>query len=265
MLVAGVDVGSLTVKAVILKDGEVAATTTLITGDDAATAARTAINEALKSLAERGVSATLDSLDYVVATGVGRKEVAFAHEVKTDVRCDAVGARHLFPSVRTVVDIGAESCKVIRLSKKGRVEDFTANDKCASGTGMFLDTLAKVIGVGVEKLGELSLKAKEPAKISSMCVVFAESEVISYIHKKTPVEDIIAGVHESISNRIFGMMNRVGIEKDVALVGGVARNVGVVRALEARVGENILVPEAPQIAGALGAALIAAKACEGGA
>ncbi|HEX59244.1 MAG TPA: 2-hydroxyglutaryl-CoA dehydratase [Methanomicrobia archaeon] len=261
MIVAGVDIGSLTVKAVILRDNEVVATSTLITGDDAATAAKTAINEALKSLAERGMSVTLDSLDYIVATGVGRKEVTFAHEEKTDVRCDAVGARHIFPSVRTVVDIGAESCKVIRLSKKGRVEDFTANDKCASGTGMFLDVLAKVIGVGVEKLGELSLKAKKPAKISSMCTVFAESEVISYIHRKVPIENIIAGVHESIANRIFGMMNRVGVEKDIALVGGVARNVGVVKALEAKVGESILVPEGPQLIGALGAALIAAEAC----
>ena len=171
--------------------------------------------------------------------------------------CHAKGAHWLFPSARTVIDIGAESSKVMRLNEDGGVEDFAGNDKCAAGTGIFLDTMAKAMEVPVEEAGELSLNYTEKARISSMCAVFAESEVVSHIHRGTSRNDILAGIHESIADRVFGMSNRVGIKDDVVLTGGVALNIGMVKALEEKLERKIYVPEDPRITGALGAALIA--------
>jgi len=166
--------------------------------------------------------------------------------------------------VRTVIDIGGQDSKAIKVGKNGRVVEFAMNDRCAAGTGRFLEVMAKALEVRLEDLGELSLKSRKKARISSICTVFAESEVISRISEGTPKVDIIAGIHEAIANRIFGMASRVRIEKDLVLTGGVAKNRGVVKALEEKVGFKILVPKEPQIVGALGAAVIARENIEGG-
>jgi predicted CoA-substrate-specific enzyme activase len=252
MIVAGIDVGSLTTKVVILKDDKILSTSILSTGEEGAVIAQKAMDEALKK-----ASLSFDQLENTVATGYGKKSVTFTDNTKSEMFCHAKGAHWLFPFARKVIDIGAESSKVIRLNERGDVEDFTGNDKCAAGTGIFLDTMAKAMEVPIEEVGELSLKHEKKASISNMCAVFAESEVVSHVHRGTPRNDILAGILESIADRIFGMSNRMGTQDDVVMTGGVAKNIGMVRALEEKLGVKIWVPENPQIVGALGAALIA--------
>ncbi len=252
MIVAGIDVGSLSTKVVLLEDDRILAANILTTGEEGVVMARKATDEAL-----RKANISFDQLEYIVTTGYGRKSISFAKESKSEMMCHAKGAYWLFPSARTVIDIGAESSKIIRLNKNGVVEDFVGNDKCAAGTGIFLDTMAKALEVSIEEVGELSLKHKEKAMISSMCAVFAESEVVSHVHRGTPRNDILAGIHDSIAERIFGMSNRVGIMDDVVMTGGVAKNIGMIKALEEKLGTILHVPEHPRVVGALGAALVA--------
>jgi len=252
MVFAGIDIGSLATKVVIIDDEKILSTNTLITGEEGAVIAKEAIDEALKK-----AELSFDRLENIVATGYGRKSVPFAKKYKSEMLCHAKGAYMLFKSARTVIDVGAESSKVISLNEDGGVKDFAGNDKCAAGTGIFLDTMAKAMEVPIEEVGELSLKYKEKAQISSMCAVFAESEIVSHVHRGTPRNDILAGIHESIADRIFGMSNRVGINSDIIMTGGVAKNIGMVKALEEKLELKIHVPEDPQITGALGAALIA--------
>jgi len=252
MIVAGIDVGSLSTKVVVMQDDEILSANTLTTGEEAAVMAEKTLNQAL-----RKANISFDQLENIVATGYGRKSVPFTDKSKSEMMCHARGAYWLFPSARTVIDIGAESVKVIRLNENGGVEDFAGNDKCAAGTGIFLDTMAKAMEVPIEEVGEISLKYKERAQISSMCAVFAESEVVSHVHRGTPRNDILAGIHESIAERIFGMSNRVGIKEDVVITGGVAKNIGMIKALEEKFGVKVYVPEDPEIIGAFGAALIA--------
>ena len=252
MIVAGIDVGSLSTKVVLMEDDRILAANILTTGEEGVVMAKKATDKAL-----RKANMSFDQLEYIVATGCGRKSIPFANESKSEMMCHAKGAYWLFPSARTVIDIGAESSKIIRLNKNGVVEDFVGNDKCAAGTGIFLDTMAKALEVPIEEVGELSLKHKEKAMISSMCAVFAESEVVSHVHSGTPRNDILAGIHDSIAERIFGMSNRVGIMDDVVMTGGVAKNIGMIKALEEKLGTILHVPEHPRVVGALGAALVA--------
>ena len=175
----------------------------------------------------------------------------------TEITCHARGAYYVHPKTRTVIDIGGQDSKVIRLDEQGRNVDFQMNDKCAAGTGRFLEVMAHALEVKVEDLGRLSLSAPRSIKISSMCTVFAESEVVSLIADNQPKEVIIRGLHDSIADRVLGMVNRVGIEEEVTLTGGVAKNEGVVRALEERLRVKLFIPPEPQIIGALGAALLA--------
>ena len=254
MIVAGIDVGSLSAKAVILEHDKILGSATSTTGEEGAVIARNVLDKALTA-----ANIQFEKLENIVATGYGRKAVPFAHKSKSEMLCHAKGAFWLFPSARTVIDIGAESSKVMRLNENGGVEDFTGNDKCAAGTGIFLDTMAKAMEVPLEEVGELSLQYTNKAQISSMCAVFAESEVVSHVHRGTPRNDILAGIHESIADRIFGMTNRVGINEDVIITGGVAKNIGMVKALEEKLGVSLYVPEDPVIVGALGAALVAGK------
>jgi len=195
----------------------------------------------------------------IVATGIGKKEVPDATDQATEIVCDARGARSYCASAGTVIDIGAESSRVIRCDASGKVVEFVLNDKCAAGTGVFLDAMAKALRVPVPEMGELSLKSTQDVNITAMCVVFAESEVVSQIHRRLPKQDILMGIHRSIATRLYGMVNRVGINKDVVAIGGLARNVGVVRTLEGLMKVEIAVPEHPHFVGALGAALIAAE------
>lgn len=253
MVAAGIDVGSLNVSAVVLMDGAVVGQAVQSSTEDGDAAARQALGEAL---GEAGLSA--EDVDFVVATGTGRKDVSFASREKSEIVCLARGAHLLFPRARTIIDMGAESCKVVALDEGGDVEDFTSNDKCASGTGAFLDTVARMLKVDVSLLGSLGLRAGSPAPITSTCAVFAESEVVSLIHNRVPKEEIIAGVHESIATRAYSTVNRLTVVPEVVMAGGVALNSGFVASLERRLGLNVAIPEGPQAVGALGAALIAA-------
>jgi predicted CoA-substrate-specific enzyme activase len=252
MIVAGMDIGSITTETLILRDREVFTSVILPTGANSRKAAERSLSAALE---KAGVNQ--EDVTAIVTTGYGRASFPRATKMITEITCHARGAFFLHPRTRTVIDIGGQDSKVIRLDTQGRNVDFQMNDKCAAGTGRFLEVMAHALEVKVEDLGRLSLIAPRTIKISSMCTVFAESEVVSLIADNQPKEVIIRGLHDSIADRVLGMVNRVGIEEEVTLTGGVAKNEGVVRALEERLGVKMFIPPEPQIVGALGAALLA--------
>ena len=262
MKALGIDVGSLTTKAVILGNDGILASCIVHSNDEAESSAKAAMEEVL-NLA--GVSFNNDL--YSVSTGVGGKSVSFSHKKKTITTCLARGIGYLVPSARTTIDMGAESSTVIKVNERGHIIDWANHDKCASGTGVFLQQMAKLMQISAEEMSKLSLQAKSKADISGTCAVFAESEVISHIHRDppTPKEEIIAGIHFSVVSRIISLCKRIGIERDVAVVGGVALNTGLVKIIEEEMGFGILVPDRPQIVAALGAAVIARENIEKGA
>jgi predicted CoA-substrate-specific enzyme activase len=254
MLTAGVDIGSISAKAALIEDGKLLGTTVILTGYNARKAGK-AVFSAL--LAQTGIKG--DAVERVVATGYGRKSVDFAHKTVTEISCHAAGAHFQDPSVRCIIDIGGQDSKAIALFDSGKVKDFAMNDKCAAGTGRFLEVMARALEVDLDAFGEMSLEADAPAAISSLCTVFAESEVISLIARGERRANIIAGIHESIGSRVVAMAKRVGIVSPVMMTGGVAKNIGVVRALEKKSGMAIRVSTYAQVNGAIGAALIAAE------
>jgi len=218
------------------------------------TAVETAVDEALESAGLR-----VDDIDLAVSTGYGREIVALSNSRVTEITCHARGAKHLFADAHTVIDIGGQDSKVISLDDRGGVANFTMNDKCAAGTGRFLEVMASALEVEIDQLGKLAMASKQQVRVSSMCTVFAESEVISLMSKECSKADIAAAIHESIARRITGMVSQVGLKERVVMVGGVAKNSGVVKSLEKMLKTTFLIPEEPQINGALGAALIAAE------
>lgn len=195
----------------------------------------------------------------VLATGYGREAIEFADTRVTEITCHAVGARHLFPEVRTVIDIGGQDSKVIRVDESGRVVNFAMNDKCAAGTGRFLEVMARALEVSLERMGEVSATATKDVTVSSMCTVFAESEVVGLVAQGYETADIVRGIHRAIASRAAALAGRVGVAPQVVMTGGVAKNMGVVAELSTKLKIHISVPDDPQIVGALGAALIAAK------
>lgn len=252
MITAGIDIGSLTADAVVLREGEIVGQSVVPTGANGESAARATFLAALERarVAEREVGA-------VAATGYGRSNVPFAGRTITEITCHAVGARHVYPPAASVIDIGGQDCKVIRLSSDGRVEDFAMNDKCAAGTGRFLEVMALALEANLESLGELSGRSTQQIRISSTCTVFAESEVVSLVSRGVAKEDIIRGLHEAVAERIYGMVRRLRAREPFVMTGGVAKNSGVVVSLESRLGAPLFVPDEPQIIGALGAAIMA--------
>ena len=252
MLVAGVDVGAGNISVVILRDNDILSHHILGSGGDGATASRKAVEEAIKK-----TDFNFTDLQRVVATGCGRSSVPFANHQSTEVVCQARGAFWLFPSTRTVINLGAESSRAMRVGNSGRVEAFAKNDKCAAGSGLFLETMSKVLEVPLEQMGELSLKAEGWEEVSGICAVFAESEIISHIHRGVPRDRILAGLHKAVAGGILEMLGMVGIKSDTVVTGGVAKNAAIVRELESRTGLSIIVPPEPQTVGALGAALLA--------
>jgi len=260
MKALGIDIGSLTTKAVILDDDGILASSITPSGDEAKLSAKTAVEKALN---QAGLS--LDN-SYIVSTGIGGKSVSFSQQQKAITTCLARGACYLLPSVRIVIDMGAESSIVIKVNERGRLSDWASHDKCAAGTGMFLQQMAKLMEMPLTEMSRLSFQAKSRADISSTCAVFAESEVISHVHRDppTPKEEIAAGIYFSVVSRIISLCKRVGIEKDVAVVGGVALNSGLVSILAEEIGFGVLVPEIPQITAALGAAVVAKENMEKG-
>ena len=251
MITAGIDVGNMTTKVVILSNGSLSYSI-IPTEDESKVVADQALRKALES-----AGLAREAIDSIVTTGVGGTGLDFASGYVTDVSCAVRGATWLFPSVRTVVDMGAESCIVAKCDQEGALLDYQTNQKCASGTGMFLEVVADALEVAIEDIGELSLESMKEVAITASCAVFAESEVISRVYAGESKADILNGIHNSIAARTSSMLQSIGMEKDVVMVGGVARDVGMIQALERQINADILVPEAPQIVAALGAALAA--------
>lgn len=252
MLTAGIDVGSISAKAAVVRDGRLIGTRVMLTGYNSRNAGEKVFSDLLADL---GIAR--EAMDRVVATGYGRNSVDVADKAVTEITCHAAGVHFQDPAVRSVIDIGGQDSKAIALDDAGRVRDFAMNDKCAAGTGRFLEVMARALEVDLDAFGEMSLRSDNPAAISSLCTVFAESEVISLIAKGERRENIIAGIHASIGARVIAMAGRVGIVEPVMMTGGVAKNIGVVRALEKKSGKTIRVSPLAQVNGALGAALIA--------
>ena len=251
-IVAGVDVGAATAKSVILENNSILASSVIPTGFSAAGAGDIVTDKALE---KSGLA--MEDLEYVVSTGYGRRAVAFANKVLTEIICHAAGVSWQMPGARTIIDIGGQDSKVIGLDERGNVTNFVMNDKCAAGTGRFLEVMADVLGVKIDEMGPVSLQGEDPCQISSTCTVFAESEMVSLRAEGRSREDIIAGIHKAMARRVAIMGAPVGFKKELVFTGGVAKNVGIKKALEDEIGLEILIPEEPQIMGALGAALLA--------
>ena len=252
VIAAGVDIGSSTSKAVLLDGDEVLCHSLIATGAESASSARRALDEALEK-----ANLSVVQIGYIVATGYGRVIVPFAQETVTELSCHARGANWLFPSARTILDMGGQDCKAIRCDAAGRLENFTMNDKCAAGTGRFLELMARVLGISLDEMSELALEAKAEVRINSTCAVFAKSEVTSLVREGEDRRDVLAGLHSAIAARVYNLLRGVGVEPDLVITGGIGKNIAVVRKIEKRVGLSALLPEEPQIVGALGAALFA--------
>ncbi len=250
---AGVDVGSTQTKAVVINEERQIVSRALIdTGANVVLAAENAYVEALKDGAIRE-----EEVEYIVGTGYGRYKVTFGDTQITEISCHGRGSVHMFPGTRTVVDMGGQDTKAIRVSPTGEIVDFCMNDKCAAGTGRFLGAAAAALEIPLGELGVVALRAEKAVKISTTCTVFAESEVVSWLGKGKKIEDILLGVHQSIVSRSLGLMRRVGIEREVTFTGGVTRNIGVVTVLNDMLGFAVNVSEESHYMGALGAALFA--------
>lgn len=254
MITAGVDCGSKNVRVLILKDGEMLAKAMVPAGMDTAAAAQKAYE---KALAGAGLEA--DDVEKIVATGAGRNELRFKNDMVTEVGADARGAIYLFPEARTVIDVGAEEGRAIKIDSQGKVVDFAINEKCAAGAGAFTEAMARALEVELDELGRLSLQSTQAIPMNAQCAVFAESEVVTLVHKKTAKPDMARAIHDAIADRITSMVRRVGIEEKIALIGGVAYNVGFVKSLEEDLETKVLIPDSPEFVGALGAALVAAE------
>jgi len=257
MIVAGVDVGSLSGETVILRDGDILSYSIVKTGADSAKTAERATEEALK---KAGIP--FEGIEFTVATGYGRVIVPFADKNITEISCHAKGASYIFPTVRTILDMGGQDCKAIRCNDVGKVTNFAMNDKCAAGTGRFCDVIAEVLDIPLEDIGKISLQAEKDAMISSACAVFAKTEVVTILRRGTPKSEILSGIHEAIASRVFALLQRVGIERDFVITGGIAKNLGVVKKVAEKVGLEPLISQEPQIVGALGAALFAHEMCK---
>lgn len=251
--VLGIDSGSTSTNAVIMNGNkEIVAYHVVRTGAKSSESARSALCGVLE---KAGI--TREDLNLIVSTGYGRVSIDFADKDITEISCHGRGAHYLNPEIRTIIDIGGQDSKVIKLNEKGEVVDFAMNDKCAAGTGRFLEMMAKTLEIDIKEMGEESLKWKEAIKISSMCSVFAESEVISLIAQNKEKCDIIHALNESIAGKTNALLGRVGKESRFMMSGGVAQNIGVVKALEEKIGEKLFISNQPEIVGAIGGALFA--------
>jgi (R)-2-hydroxyacyl-CoA dehydratese activating ATPase len=250
--VAGIDIGASFSKAVILGDRKVIAYHILPSGRNYRETSEKVMQAALDKakLGKQDIALTL-------ATGYGSATVSFANQQVTEISCQAKGIRHLLPSARAIIDVGGQSTKVIKLDEAGRAVDFVVSEKCAAGSGRFLQVIARVLGVPLEEIGPLSLQAKKVVKLTTSCAVFSESEAISRIAEGENKEDILAGVHAAIASKIVSLVERARTDGDCSMTGGGAKDIGLVKAVEEKIACRLMVPEEPQITAALGAALIA--------
>lgn len=252
MYVLGLDVGSASSKVVILDgDKNIVSSSVFQVGTGSSGPSR-ALDEALGK-----INLTLDDMKKIVATGYGRYAFEKADKQISEISCHAKGIFHLVPTARTIIDIGGQDAKAIRLDNNGMVSQFFMNDKCAAGTGRFLEVMSRVLEIDITQMAEYDSRATEIVNVSSTCTVFAESEVISHLSNNVPKENIIAGIHASVASKACGLAYRTGLEDDIVMGGGVAQNAGVVRAISRELRRPVIVAPNPQITGALGAALFA--------
>lgn len=257
VVAAGVDIGSTASKALLMRGREIIAQ---VIGPSSVNPARMSETVFREACDIAGVSA--EDVGCIIGTGYGRARVGFADDNVSEVSCHGIGAHFLLPGARTVVDIGGQDCKAIALEENGTLKNFAMNEKCAAGTGRFLDMMARVLEVGVEDLGRLDSESAGAISISNVCSVFAESEVINLVNEGADVTDIVRGLHVSLTNRVAVLVNRVGLREAVVITGGVAKNEGALRALREKLGVDITpLPDSvdPQIVGALGAAVAAQR------
>jgi len=255
MYVAGCDVGSLSAKAVIMKDGDIIASHVIYARPEPEESARVVMDGALeKAGLKQG------DIARCVGTGYGRESIPFADSTDSEIVCHGKGAKWGMPSISMVIDIGGQDAKAIRVDDAGSVVRYAYNDRCASGTGRFIEVMAAAMDVPLERMGELSARSDNPIAISNQCVVFAETEIVSLINAGKPLPDIVHGLHNALANRVGALARSVEIEEDVTMTGGVAKNPGMVAALEEAIGVKFVKSRIdPQIMGALGAALLAGK------
>ncbi|MHA2365251.1 MAG: acyl-CoA dehydratase activase [Candidatus Hodarchaeales archaeon] len=250
----GVDIGSITAKAVLLntKTRKIYGWMVLPSGYNT----RDTANKLVTTLLEEK-KLKMSDIKNTISTGYSRKNVDFSSQQITEISCQAKGIQNLFPKVRTIIDIGGQDSKAIKIDSNGKLSDFEMNDKCSAGTGRFLEVMAKALEVPLQDMDKFTDNSKEYVQISSTCTVFAESEVVSRIAQGASRKAILAGIHESISNKVIPLAERIGIEPDVVITGGVAQNKAVVTTIGKKIKQKVVVPEKPQITGALGAALLA--------
>jgi benzoyl-CoA reductase subunit D len=259
MITAGIDMGIQTVKVLILKDGAVAARTKASSGFEPTKAAEQAFAEALKI-----AGVTKELVNMVLATGSGMDMAPYSAGNVSMMGADAKAGVFLFPTARTVVDVGAEEARAVKCDENGIMVDFVVNERCAAGAGTFIEAMARALEMKMEDMGPLSLKAERASPINASCVIFGESDVVSLIHRQESKPEIARAVYDAMADRVSSMVHRLGVNPDVVLVGGVAKDVGFVESLKRKLGINILVPEFPEYTGALGVALIAAGRIKGG-
>ena len=249
---AGIDIGSTMSKAVLVDES--GALRAYVVGQTGAEH-RLRANKVMEDVLGKA-SITLDRVAYIISTGYGRVNVPFADRQVTELTCHARGVASLFPAVRTAIDIGGQDAKVLRI-KDGKLTDFLTNDKCAAGTGRFLEVAAETLGLDLNTMGEISLQTRTPVHINSLCTIFAQQEIISRLSEGQPLPDILAGVYIAIATRVVKLARQLKVEPPVVFTGGVAKNAGMVKAIETVLGMPVLVPVEPLITGALGAAILA--------
>ena len=252
MYFAGIDIGSTMTKVVLMDTTDrILSAIKGPTGPEHRQLANEVMRMALKQ-----ANLQLDDISYIVATGYGRVNVPFADDQITELSCHARGVSSLFPNVRTAIDIGGQDAKCMKI-EKGKLVDFVMNDKCAAGTGRFLEVTAATLGIRLEDMGDISLKSTKKIQISNLCTIFAQQEVVALLSRGEKLEDIIAGLHDALASRVASLARRLKVEPDVVLTEGVAKNIGMVKAMKESLGCELLVPEEPLLTGAIGAAILA--------
>lgn len=253
MITAGCDVGSLTTKAVILNNTRILGHALIKSSFNPVTSAAEVMKKALET-----AGLTMKDVEFCIGTGYGKEGIPFVNKAVSEITCHARGAHWLLPSVRTVIDIGGQDCKAMRLDAKGNIIKFITNDKCAAGTGRFLEVMASILGVKLEELGKLSSNGMNAISLAAACTTWAQAEVILHLNTKTPKADIAAGINNSMAARVAILARSVGIEKEVCMTGGVAKNIGVLEALEKHLDMPIRrLRVDSQLIGAVGAAVMA--------
>ncbi|MFC1554189.1 acyl-CoA dehydratase activase [candidate division KSB1 bacterium] len=251
MIGIGIDVGAKTIKVVVQKDGAILVKDKTPAGFDVLDSTNKLLDELL---GKAGLSR--EDADVITSTGSGRKEIDFALNSVTDVTADVAGVISQYPEARTIIDVGAEEGRSIRCDENGKIIDFAVNEKCAAGSGAFTEAMARALEIPIDEFGKLALQSTKEIPMNAQCAVFAESEVVSLLHAKTPKEDISRAVNDAIASRIISMVKKVGYENEIVLIGGVAFNVGFTEALKRDLESDIIIPEEPEFFGSLGASLI---------